>query len=134
MHQPENEIIFPGPHIFLAETVGDGGWTEAIAKARAAVALLTNEEKARLTLGSTSMKGCSGFIAPLSKLEFDGLCLQDSGNGVRVPPLVSGFAAQLSIGASWNRSLAYDRGLHIGREHKAKGVSVALGPVSVDSP
>jgi beta-glucosidase len=103
---------------------------EAVVKAHAAVASLTDEEKASLTLGSTSMKGCSGFIGPLSKLEFGGLCLQDSGNGVRGAPLVNGYAAQLSVGASWNRSLAYDRGLHIGREHKAKGVSVALGPVS----
>jgi beta-glucosidase len=117
-------------YTFTAKTIGDGGWTDAIAKARAAVALLTNEEKANLTLGSTSIKGCSGFVGPLSKLGFGGLCLQDNENGVRGAPLVNGYAAQLSIGASWNRSLAYERGLHIGKEHKVKGVSVALGPVS----
>jgi len=121
-------------YALTAKTTDDGGWSEAIAKARAAVSLLTNEEKASLTLGSTSTKGCSGFIGPLSKLGFGGLCLQDNQNGVRGAPLVNGYAAQLSIGASWNRSLAYERGLHIGREHKAKGVSVALGPVSEKFP
>lgn len=70
----------------------------------------------------------------MSSIGFDGLCLQDAGSGVRGAALVNGYAAQLSIGASWNKTLAYDRGFYIGKEHQAKGVSVALGPVSYIDP
>jgi beta-glucosidase len=35
----------------------------------------------------------------------------------------------ISVGASWNRDLTYNRGQYMGAEFKRKGVSVALGPV-----
>jgi beta-glucosidase len=95
---------------------------------------LSNSEKANITLGSDDNRGCGGFVGPLSSIGFDGLCLQDAESGVRGAALVNGYAAQLSIGASWNRALAYDRGFYIGKEHQDKGVSVALGPVSNTNP
>lgn len=90
---------------------------------------MTAYEKADITLGTSSNKGCSGFTGSVSRLGFPGICLNDAESGVRGGKLVNGYASQLSVGASWNRTLAYQRGLHIGREFKAKGVNVALGPV-----
>lgn len=50
--------------------------------------------------------------------------------GVRGTDGASGFASGLSIGASWNRSLAHERASFLGAEFKAKGANVALGPVA----
>ena len=44
--------------------------------------------------------------------------------------MVNGYPSALHVGASWNRNLTYDRGFYMGAEFKAKGVSVALGPVA----
>ncbi|OTA14699.1 hypothetical protein BTJ68_15551 [Hortaea werneckii EXF-2000] len=57
------------------------------------------------------------------------MCLQDNENGVRGTDQSSGFPSQLSIGASWNRSLALERAQFLGREFKASGANVVLGPV-----
>ena len=95
---------------------------------------LSDAEKANITLGAVEVKGCGGFVGPLPSIGFDGLCLQDAESGVRGAALVNGYAVQLIVGASWNTSLAYERGFYVGREHRDKGVSVALGPVSYFNP
>ena len=116
-------------HQTVVDNLGQGDWAEAYFQAQTLIASLTLEEKAALTIGSSSTNGCSGFIDAIPSQNFTGLCLQDAESGVRTADLVSGYAAQLSIGASWNRELALKRARLIGREHEAKGVNVALGPV-----
>lgn len=54
---------------------------------------------------------------------------QDSPLGVRDVDFVTAFPTGLSAAATWNRTLIRTRGLFMGREHKAKGVNVALGPM-----
>ncbi|RMZ00254.1 hypothetical protein D0860_08061 [Hortaea werneckii] len=105
----------------------DPAWQEAYAQASALVAELDNIQLASLTLGSSDTRGCSGFIDPVAG--FPGMCLQDNENGVRGTDQSSGFPSQLSIGASWNRSLALERAQFLGREFKASGANVVLGPV-----
>ncbi|KAI7261563.1 putative beta-glucosidase [Hortaea werneckii] len=105
----------------------DPAWQEAYAQASALVADLDNTQLASLTLGSSDTRGCSGFIDPVAG--FTGMCLQDNENGVRGTDQSSGFPSQLSIGASWNRSLALERAQFLGREFKALGANVVLGPV-----
>ena len=39
------------------------------------------------------------------------------------------FPAGVTIAATWDRNLFYERGYGMGYEHKHKGVSVQLGPV-----
>jgi beta-glucosidase len=112
-----------------ANATGLGGWAEAYSQAKELVGLLTLEEKASLSLGSSTTNGCSGFIGPVAHANFPGLCLNDAESGVRNGQLVSGYPAQIHVGASWNRALAYDRAHYIGREFKAKGINMALGPV-----
>jgi beta-glucosidase len=102
---------------------------EAYSQAKELVAQLTTEEKASITLGSSTTNGCSGFIEAVTRVDFPGLCLNDAESGVRNAELVSGYPAQIHVGASWNRALAYDRARYIGREFKSKGVNTVLGPV-----
>lgn len=41
----------------------------------------------------------------------------------------SAFPAGVTIAATWDRQLIYQRGVDMGTEHKLKGVDVQLGPV-----
>jgi beta-glucosidase len=93
------------------------------------VANMSLTEIAGITLGNSTTHGCSGFSGSVGRLGFPGICLQDAENGVRTGNLVNGYASQLSIGASWNRSLAYERALYLGKEFKGKSINVLLGPV-----
>jgi beta-glucosidase len=48
---------------------------------------------------------------------------------VRQAVYASVYPAQLSLGASWDRSLAHQRAVYMGTEFRGKGAHVALGPV-----
>ncbi|KAF2844281.1 glycoside hydrolase family 3 protein [Plenodomus tracheiphilus IPT5] len=72
---------------------------------------------------------CVGNIAPIERLGFGGLCLQDGPLAVRQAIYTSVFPAQLSVAASWDRALARQRGVYMGSEFRGKGAHVALGPV-----
>ncbi|PVH75143.1 glycoside hydrolase family 3 protein [Cadophora sp. DSE1049] len=105
-------------------------WASAYSKAAAFVSQLSQEEKSNLTFGvRATTSGCVGFIPPIERLGFKGLCLQDAGNGVRLADGVNAYDSGLHVGATWNRNLTYQRALHMGAEFKAKGVNIALGPV-----
>jgi beta-glucosidase len=110
---------------------GTGEWSEAYDKARALLADMSNEEKNNITYGfATTNNSCGGMSGSAPRVGFPGLCLQDAENGVRGTDMVNGYPSALHVGASWNRDLTYARGLYMGAEFKAKGVSVALGPVA----
>ncbi|KAI1332803.1 beta-glucosidase M [Xylariaceae sp. FL0255] len=120
----QSEPVYPTP-----STNGTGSWTDAYNKAVSFVNQLTVEEKAGLVTGVGSPNGCVGYIAPISRMNFSGLCLNDAGQGVRNTDFVSGFPSGIHVGASWNKDLAYSRGQSMGLEFRTKGVNVALGPV-----
>jgi len=62
--------------IFAA--AGDGDWAAAYAKARTALAKLSNADKAALATGIGWEKGpCVGNIAAIAAIGFPELCLQD---------------------------------------------------------
>lgn len=91
---------------------------------------MTLEEMNNVTLGFVNGdNGCVGKSGSVPRLDFPGLCLHDAGNGVRATDGVNAYASGISIGASWNASLAFQRARFMGREFRAKGVQVALGPV-----
>ncbi|KAI1088101.1 glycoside hydrolase family 3 protein [Rostrohypoxylon terebratum] len=116
--------VYPSPN-----GTGSGDWATSYTKARALVAQLTLEEKVNLTGGIVPDSSCSGIIPAIERVGFTGLCLSDAGNGVRTTDLSSSWAAGISVGASWNRDLANKRAVGMGKEFRAKGVHVALGPV-----
>lgn len=121
-----SEPFYPSP-------VGNGSeaWATAYDKARSFLSQMSNEEKNNITYGFASTNtSCGGTSGSVPRVGFPGLCLQDAGNGVRGTDMVNGYPSGLHVGASWNRDLAYARGLYMGAEFKAKGVSVALGPAA----
>lgn len=69
---------------------------------------------------------CVGNIAPLPRVGFPGLCLQDSPLGVRFADLVSVFPSGVNTAATFSNDLFYRRGVAIAEEHRAKVSSVGL--------
>ncbi|KAK5175113.1 uncharacterized protein LTR77_000250 [Saxophila tyrrhenica] len=109
---------------------GSGGWEESYQVAKDLVSRMTNDEKNNITYGyASTTNGCSGNIPSLERLGFPGLCLSDSGNGVRGTDGVNGYPSGLHMGATWNKALTLSRAQFMGAEFKRKGVNVALGPV-----
>ncbi|KAG6155765.1 hypothetical protein E4U11_005872 [Claviceps purpurea] len=116
-------------NVQLAEMTGGSEWATAHGKAKALVAKMSLLERVSLTGGAFSKPGCSGTIAPIPRLNFSGMCLSDSGNGLRNTDLVNAYPAGLHVGASWNKALTRKRGAAMGGEFGRKGVNVFLGPV-----
>ncbi|KAH9990071.1 glycoside hydrolase family 3 protein [Xylariaceae sp. FL0662B] len=116
--------VYPSPN-----GTGIGEWADAYSKAQALVSQMTLEEKVNLTGGIEADSSCSGIIPAVERLNFTGLCLSDAGNGVRTTNFASSWASGISVGASWNRELAYERAVGMAGEFRIKGVHVALGPV-----
>ncbi|KAL5315406.1 hypothetical protein ACEPPN_016273 [Leptodophora sp. 'Broadleaf-Isolate-01'] len=105
-------------------------WAAAYSKAADFVSQLSQEEKSNLTFGVRATRtGCVGYIPPIKRMGFKGICLQDAGNGVRLADGVNAYDSGLHVGVTWNKNLAYQRALHMGAEFRAKGVNIALGPV-----
>ncbi|KAJ7607968.1 beta-glucosidase [Roridomyces roridus] len=102
-------------------------WTAAYAKASAAVAKMSLQDKVNLATGETGH--CVGNTPAISSISFPGLCLEDSPVGVRYADLVSAFPAEINVAATFNRTLMNQRGAAMGTEFKGKGVHVALGPM-----
>jgi beta-glucosidase len=73
---------------------------------------------------------CVGNIVAIPRLNFTGLCLHDGPLGIRVADFASVFSAGVSTGATWDKALMYERGLAMGKEFKAKGAHILLGPVA----
>lgn len=73
---------------------------------------------------------CVGNIVAVPRLNFTGLCLQDGPLAIRVADYASVFPAGVTVAASWDRKILYDRGYAMGEEFKAKGAHAILGPVA----
>lgn len=107
---------------YAAPGAGTGIWTNAYASARELVGLMTLEEQVNITRGFTVTDNvCAGNTGTVPRLSWPGLCLHDAGNGVRATDMVSSYPSAIHVGASWDRNLTYWRGLHMGKEFKAKG-------------
>lgn len=104
------------------------GWEAALTKAKAFTAQLTLEEKTFMVTGTEGP--CVGNIAPIPRLNFSGLCLQDGPLAIRQATYASVFPAGLTVAAAWDRDMAHIRGKQIGQEFRGKGSHIALGPVA----
>lgn len=90
----QSPSVLPSPPV-----IGTGAWTEAVNKAKQFVAQLTQNEKANLTCGSIANNGCGGNIIAISRLGFQGLCLQDGSHGVHATDRANAYASEISVGA-----------------------------------
>lgn len=127
-----NGCCLPSPSrptnvLCIANITGTGGWDAALTKAQAFVDQLTLDEKAYMVTGTTGP--CVGNIAPIDRLGFSGLCLNDGPAAIREATYASVFSAGLSAAASWDRNLMRLRGQYMGEELRGKGSHVALSPV-----
>lgn len=107
-----------------ANATGADGWEDALAKAKAFVAQLTIDEKADMVTGQPGP--CVGNIVAVPRLGFKGLCLQDGPLSIRVADYASVFSAGVSVAATWDRDIMYERGHAMGKEFKGKGAHIAL--------
>ncbi|KAF2163305.1 glycoside hydrolase family 3 protein [Zasmidium cellare ATCC 36951] len=123
-----HEDFTTSPPVYPSPNITGLVWEDAFERAKAWVAQLTLDEKAHLVTGTEGP--CVGNIAPIPRLNFTGLCLQDGPLAIRQASYASVFPAGLTVAAAWDRKLAYTRGLQIGEEYKGKGSHVVLGPVA----
>lgn len=97
------------------------------------MSLLNLTEKVAMVTGSSEYS-CIGNIAPIERLNFTGLCLQDGPAGDRLGDLTSTFPAGLTTAATWDKELMKQRGYALGTEFKGKGANIHLGWVLFSSP
>ncbi|EIW74805.1 glycoside hydrolase family 3 protein [Coniophora puteana RWD-64-598 SS2] len=103
-------------------------WAAAYEKAKSMISDFSVEEKVNITTGVGWAKGlCVGNTPPVR--DFPGFCLEDSPLSVRFADFVTAFPAGITVASTWNRELMRQRGAALGKEHKGKGVNVALGPM-----
>ncbi|KAK8097437.1 beta-glucosidase [Apiospora sp. TS-2023a] len=120
----QSPLVHPSP-----SGKGSGLWTGAYEQARELVGSMTLEEKVNITRGfAVTENVCAGNTGTVPRLGWPGMCLHDAGNGVRATDFVSSFPSAIHAGASWDKNLTHQRALYMGKEFKAKGVNVLLGP------
>lgn len=120
----ESEPWYPSP---LGGTVKS--WEESYKKAADLVRQMTLVEKVNITTGTGWMMGpCVGNTGPVERLGFPSLCLQDGPLGIRFADNITAFPAGITVGATWNKDLMYQRGRAHALEARGKGVNVILGP------
>lgn len=90
---------------------------------------MTLVEKVNVTSGTGwSQDLCVGNTAPANGVRFPALCLQDGPLGLRFMDHSTAFPASITVGATWNKDLIYEKFKAHGTEAKMKGVNVLLGP------
>lgn len=78
----------------------------------------------------TGVRGpCVGNIAPIPRVNFNGLCLQDGPAAIRVADYASVFPAGITTASTWDKTLFYQRAAAMGQEFKDKGAHVILASV-----
>jgi beta-glucosidase len=104
-------------------------WAESYEKAASLVLDMTLVEKVNITTGIGWMMGlCVGNTGPVPRLGFPSLCLQDGPLGIRFADNITAFPAGITVAATWNRELMYQRGEAHGQEARLKQINVLLGP------
>ncbi|ORX49994.1 hypothetical protein BCR36DRAFT_327415 [Piromyces finnis] len=104
-------------------------WSESEDLAKAFVEEMTLDEKINMVTGTGNSFGpCVGYIPPIERLGFKGVCLQDGPAGVRSAKHSTTFPSGLNVAATFDQNLMKDIGVALGEECRAKGVNVLLGP------
>ncbi|KAJ6073109.1 hypothetical protein N7467_011194 [Penicillium canescens] len=104
-------------------------WSEAYEKARKVVSNMTLAEKVNLTTGTGFFMGpCVGQTGSAPRFGIPNICLQDSPVGIRNSDHNTAFPPGITVGATFNKDLMYERGVGLGEEARGKGVNVLLGP------
>lgn len=113
--------------------VNEAKWLESRRQAEAWVSRMNMTEKASIVTGSLTGT-CIEYVAPIERIGFGGLCLQDGPAGIRLAHLASVFPAGVTMAATWDRELLRQRGSAMAAEFRAKGAHGALGYASFRRP
>ncbi|KAK0876179.1 hypothetical protein LTR87_009939 [Friedmanniomyces endolithicus] len=123
-HDGESEPWYPSPRGGTVQL-----WSRSYRRAAELVGQMTLVEKVNITTGTGwSMGMCVGNTGPVDRLGFPSLCLQDGPLGLRFVDNATALPAGITVAASWNKQLMYDRGRAQGLEARLKGINVILGP------
>jgi beta-glucosidase len=77
--------------------------------------------------------GHQGAVPAQPALCIPALVEQDGSLGVHGAPGVTQLPSEVSLGSAWDPALAYQYGVVNGREHRAKGIGMVLGPgINID--
>ncbi|TVY20861.1 putative beta-glucosidase E [Lachnellula arida] len=104
-------------------------WSESYNKAAVLVKQMTLPEKVNITTGTGWQMGLAvGNTGPANNVGFPALALQDGPLGLRFADNATAFPAGVTVGATFNKELMYQRGKAHGMEARLKGINVLLGP------
>lgn len=104
-------------------------WEDAAKQASEFISQLNTTEKIGLVTGSYGLSTlpCVGTIAAIERLNFTGLCLSDGPSGYGRSDGVSVFPSGITVAATWDKRLMYERGVALGEEFRGKGSHIFLG-------
>ncbi|KAL3474580.1 putative beta-glucosidase F [Aspergillus californicus] len=124
-----NDEFFSPPYYPAPNGGWVSNWAEAYQKAHGIVINMTLAEKVNLTTGTGIYMGpCAGQTGSVPRFGIPNLCLHDSPLGVRNTDHNTAFPPGITVGATFDKDLMYDRGVGLGEEARGKGVNVLLGP------
>ncbi|KAL1634356.1 hypothetical protein SLS56_002366 [Neofusicoccum ribis] len=123
----DHSLYTTSPAVLPSPNTTGIGWEDAFAKAKDFLAELTLEEKVAMVTGTPGP--CPGMIAPVERLNFTGLCLQDGPLAIRQAVYANVYPAGVNVASTWDRNAFYQRSNLMGQEFKAKGAQIALTPV-----
>lgn len=104
-------------------------WADSYDKAHDIVSNMTLAEKVNLTTGTGYFMGqCVGQTGSALRFGIPRLCLQDGPLGVRNTDHATAFPAGITVGATFDKKLMYERGVAMGEEFRGKGANIHLGP------
>ena len=104
-------------------------WGESYKKAAVLVKQMTLPEKVNITTGTGWQMGLAvGNTGPANNVGFPALALQDGPLGLRFADNATAFPAGVTVGATFNKELMYQRGKAHGMEARLKEINVLLGP------
>ncbi|KAM5349082.1 hypothetical protein ACJ41O_008905 [Fusarium nematophilum] len=104
-------------------------WEKSYEMAAEIVGKMTLAEKVNITTGTGWSMGLAvGNTGPAVHAGFPALALQDGPLGVRFADNATAWPAGVTVGATWNRKLMYERGKAHAQEAKGKGINALLGP------
>ncbi|KAL2785213.1 glycoside hydrolase superfamily [Aspergillus keveii] len=124
-----NNEAFSPPYYPAPKGGWVSNWVEAYEKAHRIVSNMTLAEKVNLTTGTGIYMGpCAGQTGSVPRFGIPNICLHDSPLGVRNTDHNTAFPAGITVGATFDKELMYERGIGLGEEARGKGVNVLLGP------
>jgi beta-glucosidase len=110
-------ILLQSPRFAAAQATGNE------ARIKDLLSRLTLQEEIRMLSGS-GMMATTG----VERLQIPAFRMTDGPMGAHIPPPSTAYAAGIGLAASWDRELARQIGVQLGRDARSRGAAFLLGP------